>query len=228
MDAWLSAQTTMVTQLNALVTWIQTVANQIETWANDAEAGANTATTIVNYAGVWSGLTGALSANYSVHHDDGYWRSLVNIADITASEPSRSNTDWAFVSYTSAFGTAATYDVGTEADDLLTASEIDSRIANAGVTMDVRTGYVTGTTATHGTASMSETGYVLNVSISALNDYTKAVVLPPHGGVLGSDSDEAVVTMTLTSNTNLRISFISTITNATWYYAIRYYIMELT
>jgi len=103
----------------------------------------------------------------------------------------------------------------------------DMRFPQKKAALNVRSGYVTGTTSTHGTVNMSETAYTLNIPIAALKDYTKAVVLPPHGGIIGDDAHEATVTLTLISNTHLRISFIATVERATRYYAIRYYIMEL-
>lgn len=48
-----------------------------------------------NFKGLWSSLTGPLEIPASVYHDGDYWNLLVDLADVTASEPSASNSDWA-------------------------------------------------------------------------------------------------------------------------------------
>ena len=48
----------------------------------------------VTYAGTWSALSGSLDEPAYVLHDGTYWLLLVNLADVTTSEPSESNSDW--------------------------------------------------------------------------------------------------------------------------------------
>ena len=62
--------------------------------ASDADSAAILAESYANYVGLWSGLTGALNIPASVFHNDTFWQLLVNIPDVTASEPSAVNTDW--------------------------------------------------------------------------------------------------------------------------------------
>lgn len=51
-----------------------------------------------NYQGIWAELTGAGTAdNYSVSHNGKIWNLIVDVADITTSEPSVLNDDWAVV-----------------------------------------------------------------------------------------------------------------------------------
>lgn len=49
----------------------------------------------VNFKGRWSDLTGALNIPANVFHQGVYWTLLTNLADVTLSEPSAENTDWA-------------------------------------------------------------------------------------------------------------------------------------
>ena len=62
-------------------------AAESEQSARDSEASAN-------YVGLWSDLTGSLSIGVSTGHEGGIWRLNVNLADVTASEPSLTNADW--------------------------------------------------------------------------------------------------------------------------------------
>lgn len=48
-----------------------------------------------NFKGLWSSLTGPLEIPASVYHNGDYWNLLVDLADVTTSEPSASNSDWA-------------------------------------------------------------------------------------------------------------------------------------
>ena len=47
-----------------------------------------------NFKGVWSQLSGILPIDSTVKHQEGYWRSLVNIPAVSLSEPSEGNSDW--------------------------------------------------------------------------------------------------------------------------------------
>ena len=51
-----------------------------------------------NYQGIWAELTGSGTAdNYSVSHNGSIWNLINSVADVTASEPSVINDDWAIV-----------------------------------------------------------------------------------------------------------------------------------
>lgn len=69
--------------------------------AADSSAAAlqseQAAASSANFIGDWIGKTGPVPAGVSVRHNGAFWRSLVVIADIAASEPGVS-ADWAFVS----------------------------------------------------------------------------------------------------------------------------------
>lgn len=66
--------------------------------AEDAEANAevsqNLAQAAANYVGAWSSQTGSASTGISVSHAGVFWALNTDLADITASEPSATNTDW--------------------------------------------------------------------------------------------------------------------------------------
>lgn len=66
--------------------------------ANKAEDAANQAAASSNFVGEWSGLTGVLAFPSSVYHDGNYWINTQEIPDVTASEPSMTNTDYLPVS----------------------------------------------------------------------------------------------------------------------------------
>ena len=65
--------------------------------ANSAAAALdseNAAAAAANNKGEWSALTGALNVPASVNHNDKIWILNTNLADVTLSEPSDTNTDW--------------------------------------------------------------------------------------------------------------------------------------
>jgi len=68
-----------------------TEANQTKTDINNAEAAALAAS---NFKKAWSELAGALSMPASVFHDSKFWMLMADLADVTLSEPSASNSDW--------------------------------------------------------------------------------------------------------------------------------------
>lgn len=79
-------------------------------------AAANTATALVNFAGAWSGLTGALAVPASVSHNDDIWELNYDVADVTAEEPGVSAA-WQLVRTTSAqitHGSQTVYDALTK------------------------------------------------------------------------------------------------------------------
>ena len=88
-----------------LLTWWPTSVpemNQAVSFVNSAavtsQSAVNLSETIVsasNFAGEWDSLTGAHNAGISLYHEGQYWRLLVTLANITLSEPSLSNDDYA-------------------------------------------------------------------------------------------------------------------------------------
>ena len=71
-----------------------------ETAATNADNSATTALSASNFKTEWSTLTGALNTPASVYHDGAFWQLMTNLADVTASEPSPTNTDWQYYSGT--------------------------------------------------------------------------------------------------------------------------------
>lgn len=65
--------------------------------ADRSEDAANKSTASANLKGEWSELTGALTLPSSVYHNGLFWALLVDLADVTLSEPSESNSDWALM-----------------------------------------------------------------------------------------------------------------------------------
>lgn len=68
-----------------------------EVFRNESEAAKDAALALVNFAGKWADLTGALNTPATVFHQGAYWRLLNDLADVTASEPANDNADWLFV-----------------------------------------------------------------------------------------------------------------------------------
>jgi hypothetical protein len=60
----------------------------------NAAASAAAAQGVANFQGTWASLVGALNTPATVYHSNKFWVLLNNLADVTASEPSASNSDW--------------------------------------------------------------------------------------------------------------------------------------
>ncbi len=87
-NAWVDYWTnTVPPEMNTFAT----EANALKTDVNDAAVAALAA---ANFKGAWSELAGALSMPASVFHDSKFWMLMENLADVTLSEPSASNSDW--------------------------------------------------------------------------------------------------------------------------------------
>lgn len=97
-DAWVAALDTWTTEANTLADCCYTNAQSAEADATTASNAAASAAGSANFIGSWSAQTGAHNVPTGVYHDGVLWTLLTNLADITASEPSNTNTDWAFVS----------------------------------------------------------------------------------------------------------------------------------
>jgi hypothetical protein len=107
-NALVAALPTLVTEINAVGDAMETTltaAQLAEANAETAETNAETAQAAAelaqqnayasaNFKGLWSSLVGALAKPASVAHNDLVWLLLNNLADVTASEPSTTNSDW--------------------------------------------------------------------------------------------------------------------------------------
>lgn len=99
--AFVAALEVLVDETNAAVGCVDTMADAANTSADSAASSAtsaeNSATAAAgsaNYLGTWSSLSGSVDKGASVLHQSAIWLLLVDLADITASEPSGSNSDW--------------------------------------------------------------------------------------------------------------------------------------
>ena len=96
--------TTIEGTLNGLVTSAQTAEASALTSATNSQNAATVSQSNANYVGDWSTLPdgnpriGALNVPASVRHNNDLWLLTVNLADVTLSEPSSSNTDWLILS----------------------------------------------------------------------------------------------------------------------------------
>lgn len=67
---------------------------EVNTLAGELEDIYDDFVSMGNYSGEWGDLTGALNIPAAVHHDGVLWLLLSNLADVTTSEPSDTNSDW--------------------------------------------------------------------------------------------------------------------------------------
>jgi hypothetical protein len=107
MDYWAGQLPVSLDDFVDAMEWTEIAANQTEVFANNAQTSANASATsassaaaVANFKGLWSGLTGAQLKGISVLHNGAYWVLLNDLANVALSEPSPSNTDWAFSSGT--------------------------------------------------------------------------------------------------------------------------------
>lgn len=66
-------------------------------YRDSASNFADLAESYANYAGIWSNLSGPLNVPASVFHNDTFWMLLDDLADVTTSEPTGANPDWAAI-----------------------------------------------------------------------------------------------------------------------------------
>ena len=99
-NAYLAFITSNVSDLTASIDWQNTVFTATETEATNAATSASSAVNAAavaqasaNFAGSWASLTGPLDVPASVFHSDNYWQLLVDLANVTTSEPGIS-ADW--------------------------------------------------------------------------------------------------------------------------------------
>jgi hypothetical protein len=100
-SAWVTWQNGFEGELTTAMPWV--AARVVEVAADTATASAaeTAAVGAANFKGAWSTLTGALAIPASVSHVGKIWVLLVDLADVTASEPSVT-ADWLDVSASSA------------------------------------------------------------------------------------------------------------------------------
>jgi hypothetical protein len=96
-QAWLE---TVLDYIVDAIAWVEDRATVASTSATAAANSATGAANSANFKGTWSSLTGALNKPAQVLHNGAYWQLLNNLANVTTSEPSPSNADWAFSSGT--------------------------------------------------------------------------------------------------------------------------------
>lgn len=111
-DTFFGELPTFGTEQNTLADWEFSTAGEVYANANESFASAQAAASSaadsldnaqaaassVNYVGEWSTLTGAYNLGVSVSNNGSFWRLKANLADITLSEPTPTNTDWEFAS----------------------------------------------------------------------------------------------------------------------------------
>lgn len=110
-DAHVASLSTLVTQLNTYAEEANTTQGEINQTQQDAQGNATSAaasagvastaalqaSASANFKGAWNVLVGALNVPASVLHDGVYWMLLVNLPDVTASEPGPTNPDWSAI-----------------------------------------------------------------------------------------------------------------------------------
>jgi hypothetical protein len=96
-QAWL---VTVLAYIIDAIAWVEDRATAAAASALAAFNSAASAAAVANFKGLWSGLTGAQLKGISVLHSGAYWVLLNDLANVALSEPSPSNTDWAFSSGT--------------------------------------------------------------------------------------------------------------------------------
>ena len=85
---------TDILEIDDKVTQAETAEANASVSATSAANSASLAALTANNLGAWSALTGSFDLGNSVNHNDSVWIANVDIADVTLSEPSSSNTDW--------------------------------------------------------------------------------------------------------------------------------------
>lgn len=81
-------------ELNSSIEAMNTVGQECEDNRDDAVNAALESVGATNFSGNWSDATGAATAPSSYLHNSSMWVLVVDVSDITATEPSTSNSDW--------------------------------------------------------------------------------------------------------------------------------------
>lgn len=93
-DQFLSEMPSLQTQINTATTYIGDTAQEVYDNAIEAADAAEIAGAAANYQGEWSTLTGAYNKGISVSESGIRYLLKVNVADITAVQPSSSPNEW--------------------------------------------------------------------------------------------------------------------------------------
>lgn len=95
--AHVAAQAGLVTEVNTWAGQANALAADVAASAAAAATSADAAAAAANFVGEWSALSGPLNKPATVRHTGNFWVLLVNLADVTLSEPGVS-ADWASAS----------------------------------------------------------------------------------------------------------------------------------
>lgn len=95
---WVVYYEETIPAINTSVTFINDTSIATDLIAQSTASLANTIVSASNFKGEWGNLTGALAVPSTVFHDGVYWQLLIGVADVTLSEPTLVNTDWALSS----------------------------------------------------------------------------------------------------------------------------------
>lgn len=92
-DAHVVSLTTLVNEANIMGPEVNALANQAELDAASAASNGTAAEANAGFSGSWSSLTGVLNRPATVSHNSSDWRLLVDLVDVTTSEPGVTS-DW--------------------------------------------------------------------------------------------------------------------------------------
>lgn len=84
-----------IPEANTAFNYVNTEGQAISDISQSTQSIAQSVVSAANFKGEWSSLTGALTVPSTVYHSGSYWQLLDDIPDVTASEPTLVNTDWA-------------------------------------------------------------------------------------------------------------------------------------
>jgi len=96
-DDSLGYQATLADNMNVSIGEMNTLGAEVTQLSSDAETASLVSQSNANFVGNWSDQTGAANVPYSVAHNSNNWQLLIDVADVTASEPSTSNSEWKIV-----------------------------------------------------------------------------------------------------------------------------------
>lgn len=91
MNNWVSYYDVSIPEINAVSTFVSDSALEVESNTQVVQAVVSQQ----NFLGAWSTLTGTVGKGATLWHDGLYWSILDDIADVTLSEPSLINSDYA-------------------------------------------------------------------------------------------------------------------------------------
>jgi hypothetical protein len=91
---WLNYQNIQIPATNVTINGFNLAVVSVNEDAEIASNAESAAQASANFKGAWSGLVGALAIPAAVEHNGDDWQLLDDLADVTLSEPSSSNSDW--------------------------------------------------------------------------------------------------------------------------------------